>query len=100
MCLSYRNDCHRAYSKETGCPKYGFLFLRREIIAFLYVGIIQRIRNVRYYRHNADGILGIRLWLQKSLDSLVMAGIQSDIPHGLPVRVVTSFQRAHRRGMD
>ena len=38
--------------------------------------------------HNANGILGIRLWFQKSLDSLVMAGIQSDIPDGVSFRMV------------
>lgn len=75
-------------------------YLRWKIIAFLYVGIIQRLRNVRYYGHNANGILGIRLWFQKSLDSLVMAGVQPDIPNGLLIRVAAPFERSHRCRMD
>lgn len=35
-----------------------------------------------------------------SLDSLAMAGIQSDIPHGLSVGMVAAFQCAHRSRMD
>ena len=53
------------------------------------------LRNVRYYGHNAYGILGIRLWFQKSLDSLVMAGVQPDIPNGLLIRVAAPFERSH-----
>ena len=55
---------------------------------------------VRYYGHNANGILGIRLWFQKSLDSLVMAGVQPDIPNGLLIRVAAPFERSHRCRMD
>ena len=68
--------------------------------SYFLVGIIQRLRNVRYYGHNANGILGIRLWFQKSLDSLVMAGVQPNIPNGLLIRVAAPFERSHRCRMD
>ena len=32
--------------EETGCPKYGFLFPGREIIAILYARTLQCFRNV------------------------------------------------------
>ena len=41
-----------------------------------------------------------RLWFQKSLDSLVMAGVQPDIPNGLLIRVAAPFERSHRCRMD
>ena len=40
------------------------------------------------------------LWFQKSLDSLVMAGVQPDIPNGLLIRVAAPFERSHRCRMD
>ena len=62
--------------------------------------LVQCIRNVRHHRYDANGLLGICLRIQKSLDSLAVAGIQSDIPHGLSVGVVAAFQCAHRSRMD
>ena len=49
---------------------------------------------------NASGMFDIRLWFQKSLDSLVMAGVQPDIPNGLLIRVAAPFERSHRCRMD
>ena len=45
-------------------------------------------------------INSLQIMIQKSLDSLAVAGIQSDIPHGLSVGVVAAFQCAHRSRMD
>ena len=43
---------------------------------------------------NASGMF------QKSLDSLVMAGVQPNIPNGLLIRVAAPFERSHRCRMD
>ena len=77
--------------KKRAAQNMELLFSRRKITAFLYARTVQCFRNVRHHRHDANGILGIRLRIQEPLDSLVMAGIQSDISNGVSVRVAPPF---------
>ena len=56
-----------------------------------YMWPVNDAQDVRHHWYDANGLLGICLRIQnKSLDSLAVAGIQSDIPLVLSVRVVCS----------
>ena len=76
------------------------------LIAMIVIGLILKKRaaqNMDSYFLGGKSLpfyMGICLRIQKSLDSLAVAGIQSDIPHGLSVGVVAAFQCAHRSRMD
>ena len=84
------------------------------LIAMIVIGLILKKRAAQnmdsyflggkslpfYMLGLSNALLGICLRIQKSLDSLAVAGIQSDIPHGLSVGVVAAFQCAHRSRMD
>ena len=65
--------------KKRAAQNMDSYFLGGKSLPFLYARTVQCFRNVRHHRHDANGILGIRLRIQEPLDSLVMAGIQSDI---------------------
>ena len=77
------------------------------LIAMIVIGLILKKRaaqNMDSYFLGGKSLpfymLGLSNASGKSLDSLAVAGIQSDIPHGLSVGVVAAFQCAHRSRMD
>ena len=55
------------------------------------VGHVQRIRDVRYHRNDVDGCHIFYLWSEECLDTLAMAGMESnysdDVPGGLDAEV-------------
>lgn len=86
--------------KKRAAQNMDSYFLGGKSLPFYMLGLSNASRNVRHHRYDANGLLGICLRIQKSLDSLAVAGIQSDIPHGLSVGMVAAFQCAHRSRMD
>ena len=85
--------------KKRAAQNMDSYFLGGKSLPFYMLGL-SNASGMFDYGHNAYGILGIRLWFQKSLDSLVMAGVQPDIPNGLLIRVAAPFERSHRCRMD
>jgi len=53
---------------------------------------VERLRHVRHFRYDVDGNDPIRLWPQKCLDSLALAGLEPSLRHGLFGRLVAPLQ--------
>ena len=61
---------------------------------------IECLWHVRYYRNNVAGLPSICLWNEKRLDTLGMAGIQSNFLNGVFGNLASPFGRDDRRSMD
>ena len=63
----------------------------------------RRVECVGHVRHQWDDVVGlpaVRLRAQEHLDSVALARVQPDFPHGLPLRLAPALRRHDRCGVD
>ncbi len=105
-----RHRHHRGLSDQHGVDRLlGFasrlaehagLLPGRQQDALVCAGHLQRLGHVRHQRHHAAGLLDVHLRLEERVDSLAVAHLQPDLPHGLPLRMAAPLQGHDRGGVD
>lgn len=88
------------FLKKKAAKNMDSYFLGGKSLPFYMLGLSNASGMFDITGHHADGVLGFCLWVQKSVDSMVVARVQSNFPDGLSVGVAPPEQCADGRRMD
>ena len=75
-------------------------FLGGNTIPWYMPWLVERLWDVRHQWHDVDGLSTVRLRIEKHLDPLVVAFVQSDIHDGVSLDLVAAVESHDRCRVD